>query len=227
MKQAFIVATGPSLNKEGYDFDYLNRFDLFALNRGYLHDKIRPKYLVVVNDLVLKQFGKEIVDYCNRNNVTLFAPAYLLKSFPKKFHNLNFRGDVPYFETKFGAPVWQGHTVTYVAMQLAYQLGYQKVGVIGLDHYYKRAEGKPTNKEELAQGDDPDHFHPGYFKDVKWHTPNLWKSELAYRLARVYYEHDRRILVNCTHSSKLHWCVLKKVDYRVLESLTFENYLRI
>ena len=227
MKQAFIVATGPSLLTENYDFDYISRFKLFGLNRAYLLDKLIFDYLIVVNDLVIKQFWKEIVDYCNNNGTVLYAPRFLFPVVPYKFVDIRFREDKPHFETEYGKPMWQGHTVTYVAIQIAFQLGFDKVGIIGLDHYYKRAENKPTNKEEYVSGPDPDHFIESYFNNVRWHTPNLEKSEIAYTIARAYYEFHRRILVNCTISSRLSTCALKKVHYRLLEEIDYERYKRI
>ena len=227
MKTAILAANGPSLNLA--NFDLVNQFDVMILNRGYLHPKIRPKYLVVVNDLVIQQFEDEIIEYCRKNNVMLFSDMnmYSVCTRGVRASHLTYLPDFPHFQTKRYRPLWQGHTVTYVGMQLLYQLGYRRVIIIGLDHYYKRAEGKPTNMKELARGDDPDHFHPDYFKDVYWHTPNLWRSEIAYRLARVYYEWDKRVLANASAKTSLSSCVIKRCPLEKAVNISWEDYLNL
>jgi hypothetical protein len=83
--------------------------------------------------------------------------------------------------------------VTYVAMQLAFHLGFSRVAIIGVDHRFK-AEGAPTEMV-VSDGADPNHFDPNYFgKGVKWALPDLDQSETAYRLANTaYWRADREI----------------------------------
>ena len=77
---------------------------------------------------------------------------------------------------------WQGATVTYVAMQLAYWMGFKKVLLVGIDHDFE-AKGVPGKIITLENG-DPNHFRPDYFpRGFKWQLPDLAGSELAYRMA--------------------------------------------
>jgi len=196
-KTCIIAANGPSLNK--YNYDLVNKFPLFIMNRGYLKKELKPKWLVVVNDLVIKQFKDEI----------LSQPVEKIFSCPcigrhEKVFPLKFTPDIPSFQPDITKPIWQGHTVTYVTLQIAYWMGFEKVILIGLDHNYPRAKGKPNNKLVISNSEDIDHFDKNYFgKGTKWHLPNLERSELAYKLALEYYTKHGREIINATPESKL------------------------
>ena len=98
--------------------------------------------------------------------------------------------------------IFQGHTVTYVAMQLAYHLGFERVALVGCDHSF--ASKGPANKEVKAGDQDPDHFDPNYFSgDMRWQLPDLFESEVAYQMAGDYFRLSGRQLVNATDGGKL------------------------
>jgi hypothetical protein len=109
--------------------------------------------------------------------------------------------------------VWEGATVTFVAMQLAYYIGFSKVILIGVDHSFK-TKGDP-HKKVVSVGSDPNHFDPNYFgKGFKWNLPDLETSEYAYSLAKKAFGEDGREIVDATVGGKLK--VFKKVKYRQL-----------
>ena len=116
----------------------------------------------------------------------------------------------PAFATDVRGRVWEGATVTYVAMQLAFYMGFEQVILIGVDHSFK-AKGEP-NKTIVSEGDDESHFDPKYFgKGFRWQLPDLETSELAYRRAKqVYQQHGRQIL-DATVGGQLD--VFPKVDF--------------
>jgi hypothetical protein len=98
--------------------------------------------------------------------------------------------------------IHQGRTVTYVALQLAFHMGFDSVALVGADHTFA-AKG-PANKTVEAGEQDESHFDPNYFaKGVKWQLPDLFESEVAYERARhVYAAHDRAVY-NCTEGGAL------------------------
>jgi hypothetical protein len=108
----------------------------------------------------------------------------------------------------------QGHTVTYVALQLAFHMGFTRVAIVGADHNF--AVTGPANKTVVAGEKDESHFDPNYFAGgVKWQLPDLFESEVAYGRARqVYAAHDRTIY-NCTDGGKL----------ECFERMTLEQFL--
>jgi hypothetical protein len=100
--------------------------------------------------------------------------------------------------------------VTYVALQLAYHMGFEQIVLIGVDHDYS-TKGKP-NTTVVSQRDDPDHFDKRYFgKGFRWQLPDLETSERAYRMARKAYESDGRQVLDATVGGKLQ--VFPKVGY--------------
>ena len=106
--------------------------------------------------------------------------------------------------------IWEGATVTYVAMQLAYYMGFTRVILIGVDHSFA-TQGKP-HSTVISTGDDPNHFDSQYFgKGFQWQLPDIETSESHYILARNYYETHNREILDATVGGKL--TVFPKVSY--------------
>jgi hypothetical protein len=119
----------------------------------------------------------------------------------------------PKFARDVRKRVWEGATVTYVAMQLAFYMGFERVILIGVDHYYK-SKGDP-HTTVVSQQDDPDHFDTSYFgKGFRWQLPDLDTSEQAYHLARIAYHEEGREILDATIGGKL--TVFPKVKYETL-----------
>ena len=119
----------------------------------------------------------------------------------------------PKFATDARGRLWESATVTYVALQLAYHMGFEKVFLIGVDHNYS-AQGKP-NTTIVSQGEDRDHFKPNYFgKGFRWQLPDLETSERGYHMARQKYESTGRQVLDATIGGKL--TIFPKVDYSSL-----------
>ena len=83
-------------------------------------------------------------------------------------------------------------------MQVLYQLGYEKVLLIGFDHSYQQsAEAKEGDLIDQKTA-DLNHFDPGYFMGKKWQAADVSKMGEAYLKARSAFEGDGREIVNCT-----------------------------
>lgn len=185
-QRAIIACNGPSLND--IDMSLIKDEIVFSLNRGYLKKELPITYAVVVNKKVEEQWGNEIVK--------LPAKAIFSNSLNGTV-KLRWTADVPSFQPNIHLPMWQGHTVTYVALQIAYYMGFAKVGLIGCDHSF------PHMKSQLT-GDDINHFDPNYFpRGSKWDLPNLKMSEVAYTLAKNAYSKDGRKIYNCSTKTNL------------------------
>jgi hypothetical protein len=114
------------------------------------------------------------------------------------------------FATDVSGRVFEGSTVTYVALQLAYHMGFDDVILVGVDHNFE-TKG-PANITVVSHGADQDHFSPEYFgKGFRWQLPDLEASERAYRLAKRAFEADRRRVRDATVGGKL--TIFPKVDY--------------
>lgn len=213
-QRCFIIGNGPSINK--MDIGLLKNEFTIGLNRIYL---LFPKigftttFHVAVNKLVIEQCAHEI----EKLPMTKFISWHARKS-------INFTPDMifvrdPYSGSRLGfskypsSRIWEGATVTYVAMQIAFYLGFSQVILIGVDHNFT-TKGEP-HKTVISEGPDPNHFSPDYFnKGFHWQLPDLETSEQAYRLAKQYFEQDGREILDATVGGKLD--VFPKVDYQSL-----------
>ena len=212
-QRGFIIGNGPSLKVT--DLSKLKGEFTFGLNRIYL---LFPElgfgttYFVSVNDLVIEQCAKDIC--------ALPMPKFLSwrshRFFPSGPLPANFlytTYDNPAFARDVRWRVWESATVTYVALQLAFHMGFEKIILVGVDHN-SNVPGK-ANTTIVSQGDDPNHFNPGYFgKGFRWQLPDFETSEIGYRLARKAYEADGREVLDATIGGKL--TVFPKADYNGL-----------
>ncbi len=209
-KRAFIIGNGPSLKQT--DLSKLKGDFTFGLNRIYLlfpELGFSTTYFVSVNDLVIEQCAGDIsalpmpkfLSWRSRR----FFPAGQL---PATFLYTTY--DNPVFARDVRRRLWESATVTYVALQLAFHMGFEQVILIGVDHT-SAVPGK-ANTTIVSQGDDPNHFHPGYFgKGFRWQLPDFETSEIGYRLARQAYAADGRQVLDATIGGKL--TVFPKADY--------------
>lgn len=198
--KAVILCNGPSLLD--VDLGLLEGTFTFGLNKiNLLFDKssFRPSCIVAVNSFVIEQNA----DFYNATEIPLFLDSKglgLVSARPTVcfLHSTNKPG----FARDCSWSICQGHTVTYVAMQLAFHMGFKEVALVGCDHNFA-AKG-PANQVAIAEDVDKSHFDPNYFAGgVKWHLPDLFESEVAYtRAMNMYHAFGRRI-VNSTEGGKL------------------------
>ena len=211
-QRGFIIGNGPSLKRT--DLSQLKNELSFGMNRIYL---LFPKlgfmtnYYLSVNSLVIEQ--------CNHDIRSLLIPKFLSW---RSRHLIQPTEDMIFLHTTYTGPkfahdargrLWEGATVTYVALQLAYHMGFEQIILIGVDHSFS-TKGKP-NTTIVSQEDDPDHFDAGYFgKGFRWQLPDLKTSEIAYRMARDAYTQDGREILDATIDGKL--TIFPKVKYNSL-----------
>lgn len=212
-KRGFILGNGPSLKQT--DLTKLKNEYTFGMNRIYLaFDDMgfETSYYVSVNDLVIEQCANEILEL----QIPRFVSWRAGKRWLTQQENLFFLYTT-YTEPKFAKDIrnrlWESATVTYVALQIAFFMGFDDVILIGVDHNFE-TKGK-ANTTIISQGDDPNHFHPGYFgKGFRWQLPDLEKSEIGYQMAKDTFEKDGRKVLDATIGGKL--TIFEKVDYNTL-----------
>ncbi len=209
-QRCFIIGNGPSLRQT--DLSLLKDEVTFGLNRIYLlfpELGFKTSCLVSVNDLVLEQCAEEIKALEMPKFITWRARRWLSNDPHTVFMDTDYTG-LENFSADAAGRVFEGFTVTYVALQLAFHMGFDEVILIGVDHNFTTRG--PANATVVSMGDDPNHFTPNYFgKGFKWQLPDLEGSERAYRLAKEAYEKAGRRVVDATVGGKL--TVFPKVDY--------------
>jgi len=209
-QRCFIMGNGPSLNKT--DLELVRNEITFGLNRIYLlfpKIKFETTYLVSVNDLVLEQTASEMKVLDLPKFVTWRARKWMRNDPKTMFLDSDFTG-LENFSGDVTNRFFEGFTVTYVALQLAYYMGFDSVILIGVDHNF--ATKGEANEAIVSQGDDPNHFAPNYFgKGFKWQLPDLDGSERAYLMAKEAYLSAGRQVLDATIDGKL--TIFPKVDY--------------
>jgi hypothetical protein len=212
-ERCFIIGNGPSLNKT--DLALLKHEYTIGLNRIYLNfDKMgfEPTFCCVVNPHVIEQFGHEI-DRVNSIKFIRKESQNHIKNHWNTFFVDSLSDKRGFNETLESLGWYEGWTVTYCAMQLAYFLGFKTVILVGVDHFFEKS-GAP-NKLVTADAQDPNHFHPNYFgPGVKWQYPDLARSEESYKIAKQVYARNDRTILDATIGGKLQ--VFRKVDYQSL-----------
>lgn len=213
-QRCFLIGNGPSLKQT--DLSKLKGEFTLGTNRIYLAFPelgFTTSYYTSVNDLVIEQCAQEIEALTMPRFISWRGRKWIKPQDNLYFIYTTYSGEK--FAKDIRGRVWEGGTVTYTSLQLAFFLGFSQVILVGVDHNYVTA-GKP-NETVVSQGDDPNHFHPGYFgKGYRWQLPDLIQWEEAYRLARRTYEADGRSVVDATIGGKLQ--VFPKVEYDSLFS---------
>jgi hypothetical protein len=211
-ERCFLIGNGPSLKQT--DLTKLRGEFSIGLNRIFLAFPelgFKTSMLLSVNNLVVEQSAADIQGLGIPTFVAWRARRWLKPADNLYFLYTTYTG--PKFAKDITGRLWEGATVTYTALQTAYYLGFKTVILIGVDHNFV-TQGKP-NETVVSQGDDPNHFHPGYFgKGFRWQLPDLETSERAYRMARQAYEADGRKVLDATVGGKLQ--VFPKVEYESL-----------
>ena len=211
-ERCFIIGNGPSLKNT--DLSKLRGEFTVGMNRFYMAFPdlgFTSSILLSVNDLVIEQ----CVDDFHALPIPTFVSWRSRKwiSPSSNLHYLYTSYYLPRFSENASGRLWEGATVTYVAMQLAYHMGFKQVILIGVDHSFA-TQGKP-NTTVVSGGDDPNHFNPGYFgKGFRWQLPDLETSEIAYTMAREAYHKSSREILDATVGGKL--AVFPKVNYETL-----------
>jgi hypothetical protein len=168
-------------------------------------------YFVSVNSLVIEQCAEEIRRLPLPKFLSWRSRRLIRPTEDTIFLHTTYSG--PKFARDARGRIWEGATVTNVALQLAFYMGFSQAILIGVDHNFS-TQGKP-NTTVVSQGEDRDHFHAGYFgKGFRWQLPDLETSERGYRMARLAYEADGRQVLDATAGGKL--AVFPKVEYETL-----------
>lgn len=208
-ERCFIIGNGPSLRQT--DLSKLRPEYTFGMNRIYLafeETGFPTTYYLSINDLVVEQCAEDIKELPMPRFISWRARRWVAPHDDLFYLYTTYTG--PRFARHAAGRLWEGATVTFTALQLAYHMGFETVILIGVDHSFTTS-GKP-NTTVVSDGDDPNHFDPRYFgKGFRWQLPDLETSEIAYAMARQAYESAGRQVIDATVGGKLQ--VFPKVDY--------------
>jgi hypothetical protein len=206
-----LMGNGPSLNL--VDFDRVRDFVTFGVNAIYLnrdHMGFLPSHYLVEDIFVAEDRAEEIAAL--RGLVKWFGNylRYAIRS----DHDTNWLNvsvsygnvhDFPRWSSNAARILFCGGTVSYLAMQLAYYMGFRRLVLVGFDHHYVvPADAEISGTQVTSVGADPNHFDPSYFgRGKRWHVPMVDRMETAYRKAQRFWQADSREIFNATAGGAL------------------------
>lgn len=212
-ERCFILGNGPSLRE--MDLALLQDEITFGMNRIYLlfsEMGYQTTYYLAINTLVIEQSANDIASLPMPKFISWRGRNWMDLQENTVFIDTDFTPPADFASDSTGR-IFEGSTVTYVAMQLAFYMGFQKVYIIGVDHSF-HTKGPPNTT--VAAGEvDQNHFSPDYFSNgYRWQLPDLEASEEAYQLAKTAFEKSGRQILDATIGGKL--TIFPKVEYHSL-----------
>lgn len=198
-KDVLVVGNGPSINKTELSKIDIISIGMNKINLLFHRTTWRPSIITCVNSIVLWQNRK----FYNKTDIILVLPPRALYLGIKKrknviitkiYNSVAFRNDID------NGIAFCGSTVTYTALQIAAYLLPKSINIVGVDHYFKNYTGRSAIVK--YKGEDSDHFDPKYFQNSIWGLPDLDGSELAYSLAKTYFDDNKIPIVDYTIGGK-------------------------
>jgi len=188
-----IIGNGPSL--ANIPLKFLKKYASFGTNRIYLR-RFTPTYYVAVNENIINQS----MDAIKELDCPKFIRAELAHNFEDAY---KLKGDgQPLFSKDPFEQLYEGFSVTYVCLQLAYWMGFKVALLIGVDHKYN-IKGAP-NELVSASEYTGNHFCEDYYMPGEvMNNPDLVRSAEAFELAKAQYRKSRRRIVNLNPDSGL------------------------
>jgi len=221
-KRCFIIGNGPSLN--GIDITLLKDEVTFGVNAIFLlYDAMgfEPTFYLVEDSLVMEDRCGDI-DTRVISSTKIFPTAYKKylqnheNTYFVEFFNIFDYKDFPHFSKHPTKYCWNGGTVSYFCMQMAYYFGFSEVYLVGFDHSYTIPKSALVDGYTITSTeDDVNHFAPNYFgKGYRWHDPLVHRMEISYKKARNIFEKSGRKIFNATKGGNLE--VFPRVEYESL-----------
>ncbi len=220
-ERCFIIGNGPSLRYE--DLDKLKNEYTFAVNRIYLgFDKTewRPTYYAIQDSKILDQYADEVAKL---DLPYKFVPKQYEDKIVKPkgkvfFYNYIvrlFNGTAAKFSEDIAECTYEGGTVTFLCMQIAFYMGFEEIILLGNDFNYSLEK----TKDGVVVNNVKDYFVDNYIgsKDTRFY-PRLDLCQIGFELARKKGEEKGVKILNATRGGKLE--VFERVDF---DSLQFKK----
>lgn len=197
---AIIIGNGSSLINVPKKL--LNKYTSFGSNRIHCPPvSFQPTYFSSIDTKYLTKYAHEMYDAAKNAEIAFLSMFHILYPNPdlQKLYALNNVQLLDRETVMFPGEIWYtGKTVTYVALKIAYFMGFETTLLVGCDH------------EEEYQ-----HFYGKHY-DVLPSSEVLGCMRYHYYLADVIYKEDNRKIINLSPNSMLD---------EVLERGRIEDYL--
>ena len=212
-EKCFIIGNGPSLTASDLSVIKENKIPSFAANSIYkMFDKTdwRPTYYVFQDQQIIDGLAEkfyELSSFCKlmfvrrdsyfqlsrevRNKSNIMFPKVVMRIRKDRFYD--FSDDLSKFS-------FDGCTVTYLMMQIAYYMGFKTIYLIGVDHNF------PVSYDENDKIIVDNTMKLHCFKDEKSVVLNpsrALEATYAYRSAEKFCREHGVIVINATRGGKL------------------------
>lgn len=200
-EKAVILCNGPSLLKT--DFSLLAGVFTIGINKiNLLFDQVnfRPSMIMAFDQLL----NSQNLDFFKSDTSILKLLSYVshkdLKIQRDDLIYIFHAADNSFCYRPIQCVVDRGHTV-YIALQIAYFMGFEEVALVGADHNFPDDHARQV---VLNSGDDRLHFHKDYHKSgTRTQNADRYLLDVNYRDARIAYESKGRRIVNATDGGLL------------------------
>ncbi len=196
-KRCFVIGNGPSLNQ--LDLSLLKKEITFGCNNIHLMKDFKPKYWCIsdwwVADKIwadIRGWGSEITKFSSDRHHNKIMPLF------NNCHIIKVLDDIfPDFSDNLAKGFYQGYSVTYFMLQIAYYMGCNPIYLIGIDGFKKGIMNSffPENRE----------FD---WESIKKQTD---LSHISFKVAREFLEAKGIKIYNATPDSSVE--SFKKIGY--------------
>ena len=216
-KNCIIIGNGPSLNNVPMDF--LTLYPSFGSNCIYYMQELNgftPTYHVVEDNKVFQENKSAIAMF--KGPIKIYPQEYCKQLEHDQF-DYQFQLDqgfylqsskyyaIPRFNATQEKIVYAGQSVTIAMLQIAFNLGFRNIFLVGMDFNYVTNSvniKQRNNNHIISQGDDPNHFNPNYFgKGKTWKDPRLNRVLRSYFHAQSIFRSFTGSIYNATVGGKL------------------------
>lgn len=223
-KRCFILGNGPSLFRR--DLSALKNEITFGANglfRKFDQLGFQTTFFSNVDITQAEDWGEELGRLKGFTKFVALKNSFAYPFSPetvvlnsceqKKEDRLN-----PKFSCDASRLVYHCKTVTFIALQLAYYMGFERVYLVGVDHNYGPiAKMFPPGKIEVTAENieliNQAHFSPGYYKiGDRLGIPDYAMIEAGYGIARDAFSKDGRMVFNATDGGLLEVFERKRLD---------------
>ena len=210
-ERCFIIGNGPSLT--AVDLDKLKNEICFGSHCVYeIFDKTdwRPTYYCAQDLKLIKQIKDDISEKIKNTKFIGTVKSHIYPDIKEaNYINLvceEFYPELPNFSEDISKGVYEGFTVTYMAIQIAVYMGFKEIVLLGVDHNYSMT--MMPDGTVAKQQDIDDYFSKN---DRNLNIPQLYKTTLAYQVAKKYADEHGIKIYNATRGGKLE--VFERVDF--------------
>ena len=180
------IGNGPSLNEVPKKL--LQKFPTFGVNYIYLLP-FQPKYYVCIDTPILTNHSDKIFNVASQSEISFISSYHFTDQIADLQRLYSLQNVILIGRTTYSLPGEQfmsGWTSVYVALKVAFQMGFARMLLVGVDH-----------------SQDWDHFSDDYPLGNRMDERRFVGQRKHFQIAQDTYSADGREIINLSPPSKL------------------------